>query len=91
MRRSSRWLTASEIDLVIHTLLDACQYVLEAQGEPQSSYWLASQAEEMKLWKATEEKVRSAIKQDLKWLGDSSRFVQLPNDEFGLRCWRKNT
>lgn len=75
---------------MIHTLLDACQFVLEAQGEPQSSFWLASQAEEMKLWKASEEKVRRAIKQDLKRLGELSRFVELRNDEFGLRRWRKN-
>ncbi len=75
---------------MIHTLLDACQFVLEAQGEPQSSFWLASQAEEMKLWKTTEEKVRRALKQDLKRLGESSRFVELPNDEFGLRCWAES-
>jgi hypothetical protein len=38
---------------MIETLLDACQFVLEVQGEPQSSYWLASQAMEMKLWRAS--------------------------------------
>ncbi len=72
---------------MIHTLLDACQFVLETEGEPQSSFWLASQIEEMKLWRATEEKVRKALKRDIKKLGESSRFVELPNDEFGLRCW----
>jgi hypothetical protein len=36
---------------MIETLLDACQFVLEDQGEPQSSYWLASQIMEMKLWR----------------------------------------
>jgi hypothetical protein len=29
---------------------DACVLVLEDQGEPQSSFWLASQVMEMKLW-----------------------------------------
>ena len=72
---------------MIHSLLDACQLVLEAQGEPQSSFWLASQAVEMELWKTTEEKVRKALKQDLERYGESSRFVELPGDEFGLRCW----
>ena len=90
MRRSRRWLTVFEIDLMIHTLLDACQFVLEAQGEPQSSFWLASQAVEMELWKTTEEKVRKAVKQDLKRFGESSRFVELPSGEFGLRCWTAN-
>jgi hypothetical protein len=41
----------------------------------------------MKLWRATEDKVRKALKQDIKKLGESSRFVELPNGEFGLRCW----
>lgn len=75
---------------MIHTILDACQFVLETEGEPQSSFWLASQAEEMKLCRAAEERVRRAIKRDLKRLGESSRFVELPNDEFGLRCWEEN-
>ena len=33
----------------IYTLLDACEFILENEGEPQSSYWLASQMIEMKL------------------------------------------
>jgi hypothetical protein len=69
---------------MIYTLLDACQFVLETEG-PQSSFWLASQVEEMKLWRATEEKVRKELKQDINKLGESSRFVELPNDEFALR------
>jgi hypothetical protein len=72
---------------MIDTLLDACQCVLEADGGPISSFWLASQVEEMKLWRATEDKVRKALKRDIKKFGESSRFVELPNDEFGLRCW----
>jgi hypothetical protein len=74
-------------DPMIYTLLDACQFVLETEGEPQSGLWLASQVEEMKLWRATEDKVRKALKQDIKKFGDSSRFVELSNGEFGLRCW----
>lgn len=74
-------------DRMINTLLDACQFVVELDGGPISSYWLASQVEEMKLWRATEEKVRKALKRDIKKLGELSRFVELPNDEFALRCW----
>ena len=69
---------------MIETLLDACQFVLELEGA-QSSLWLASQVEEMKLWRATEEKVRKALKRDIKKFGESSRFVELPNDVFALR------
>jgi hypothetical protein len=69
---------------MVHTLLDACQYVLEIDGGPISSFWLASQVEEMKLWRATEEKVRRALKRDVKKFAESSQFFELPNDEFGL-------
>lgn len=72
---------------MIDTLLDACEFVLKVQGEPQSSYWLASQVMEMKLWRASEADVRDALNKDLAKLGQSSRFVALPNDEFGLRSW----
>ena len=50
---------------MIESLLDACQFVLEDQGEPQSSYWLASQVMEMKLWRASEADVRDALKKDI--------------------------
>jgi hypothetical protein len=46
---------------MIETLLDACPFVLEFQGEPQSSYWLASQITEMKLWRASEAKVEGRL------------------------------
>lgn len=75
---------------MIYTLLDACQLVLETEGEGQSSFWLASQIEDGKLWRATEDKVRKALKRDIKKFGKSSRFVERPNDEFGLRCWASN-
>ncbi len=69
------------------SLLDACEFVLNEQGEPQSSYWLASQVMEMKLWRASEADVRDAISKDIARVGESSRYVALPNDEWGLRSW----
>jgi hypothetical protein len=71
--------------MMVDTLLDACEFVHKEQGEPQSSYWLASQVMEMKLWRASEADVRDALNKDVEKLGQSSRFVALPNDEFGLR------
>ena len=72
---------------MIDTLLDACQFVLDEQGEPQSSFWLASQIVEMKLWRTTEADVRDAINEDIERLGKSSRFIKLDNDEYSLRSW----
>lgn len=72
---------------VIETLLDACEFVLEDQGEPQSSFWLASQIMEMKLWRASEADVRIALNKDIERRGTSSLFVKLDNDEFSLRSW----
>ena len=62
---------------MIETLLDACQFILKEQGEPQSSYWLASQIMEMKLWRASEADVRDALNKDIEKHGESSRFVTL--------------
>jgi hypothetical protein len=73
---------------MIETLLDACQFVLENQGEPQSSYWLASQIVEMKLWRTCEAEVRDALSKDIAKHGHLSQFVSLANDEFGLRAWQ---
>jgi hypothetical protein len=72
---------------MIETLLDACQFVLEDQGEPQSSYWLASQVMEMKLWRASESDVRNALNEDIEQHGERSRFVRIADDEFALRSW----
>lgn len=72
---------------MIETLLDACQFVLENQGEPQSSFWLASQIMEMKLWRASEAEVGDALNKDIERHGESSRFVKLENDEFALQSW----
>jgi DNA-directed RNA polymerase delta subunit len=75
---------------MIHTLLDACRFILEDQGEAQSSYWLASQIVEMKLWRASESQVRRALDKDIEAHGESSLFVKLGEDEYGLRSWGQN-
>lgn len=71
----------------ISTLLDACRFVLEDQGEAQSAYWLASLMVEMKLWRASESRVRSALDRDIKQYGESSLFVKVGDDGYGLRSW----
>jgi hypothetical protein len=72
---------------MIETLLDACQFVLENLGEAQSSYWLASQVVEMKLWRASEADVRDALNEDIERHGERSRFVRVADDEYALRSW----
>jgi hypothetical protein len=71
--------------MTIDTLLDACQYVLEDQGEPQSSYWIASQIMEMKLWRTSEGEVRDVLSKDIAKHGQSSRFMSLADNTFALR------
>jgi len=73
---------------MIESLLDACQFVLENLGEPQSSYWLASQVMEMKLWRASEADVRDALQNHIEEHGERSRFVFVGEDEFALRSWK---
>ena len=73
---------------IIETLLDNCQCVLEDQGEPQSSYWLASQVMEMKFWQASEADVRAALQKNIEEYGERSRFVFVGYDEFTLRSWK---
>jgi hypothetical protein len=75
---------------LIHTILDACQYVLEAQGGPQSPYWLSSIMIEMKLWRADERRIRTALERDTAKFGEESRFVKVDDDEYALRSWTKN-
>ena len=72
---------------MICTLLDACRFILEDQGEPQSSYWLASQVDEMKLWRASESEVCRALNEDIDKYGESSLFVKVGEDEYALRSW----
>lgn len=71
----------------MHTILDAIEFVLESQGEPQSPYWLASLMDEMRLWKASENRVRAALEKDIRELGQRSLFVKVAEDEFALRSW----
>jgi hypothetical protein len=73
----------------ITSILDACQSILEEQDEPQSSYWLASQMMEMRLWRASEADVRDALAKELEERGESSRFMRVAEDEFALRSWIK--
>jgi hypothetical protein len=70
---------------MIETLLDACQFVLENQGEALSSHWLASQIMEMKLWRASEADVRDALNNDIRQRAERSRFLQVADDEYALR------
>jgi HB1, ASXL, restriction endonuclease HTH domain len=73
--------------MTIRTLPDACRLVLAELGEAQSSYWLASQVTEMKLWRASESQVRAALDRDIEEHGESSRFVKVAEDEYALRSW----
>ncbi|MDY0170208.1 MAG: hypothetical protein RBS80_26930 [Thermoguttaceae bacterium] len=59
---------------MIHTILDACQYVLETQGGPQSPYWLSSIMDEMRIWKASEQKIRAALDKDIAKVGNLPRI-----------------
>lgn len=72
---------------MIYTVLDAIELVLEELGEPQSPFWLASQMDEGKLWKASEHDVRAALEEDMKEWAEKSQFVKVADDEWGLRCW----
>jgi hypothetical protein len=72
---------------MIRTLLDACRFILEDQGEAQSSYLLASQVVEMRLWRASESEVRDALNEDIERHGESSLFVKVGEDEYALRSW----
>lgn len=73
---------------MIHTILDACQFALEGDGEPQSSSCLASNLKEMKLWRASEADVRDALTKDIGRFGEESLFVRIDADTFTLRAWQ---
>jgi hypothetical protein len=77
-----------EGEAMINTILDACRYVLEGQGEAQSSYWLSSIMMEMKLWRASESQVRIALDRDIEQFGESSPFVKVSEDLYALRSWK---
>ena len=75
---------------MIQTITDAIEYVLEAQGEPQSPYWLSSQMMEGRLWKASEHDVRAALEKDMKEWGERSQFVKVADGKYALRSWSKS-
>jgi hypothetical protein len=72
---------------MIRTLPDACRFVLEELGEAQSSYWLASQVMEMKLWRASESEVRADLDKEIEEHGESSLFEKVAEDQYALRSW----
>ena len=72
---------------MINTILDAIKYDLETEGEPQSPYWLSSQMDEMRLWKASEHDVRAALDKDITEFGERSQFVETSDNEYALRSW----
>jgi hypothetical protein len=51
---------------MIHTMLDAIEFILKEQGEPLSPFCLASQMMEGRLWRASKHDVRAALKKDMK-------------------------
>jgi hypothetical protein len=72
---------------MINTILDAIEFVLEELGDPQSPYWLASQMDEMRLWKASQHDVCAALDEDIREFSKNSPFVRLGEDEYALRWW----
>jgi hypothetical protein len=46
--------------------------------------------EEMKLLRASESRVRGALDRDIKQNGDSSLFVKVGEDQYGLRSWMRD-
>lgn len=72
---------------MIATILDACEFVLEINGDPQSPFWLASQMVEMRLWRASEHDVRAALQDHIEKFGEKSPFVKVAEDEWALRSW----
>src|SRR5262245_11186184 len=86
-QRRTHEMSMQERVSMIQTLLDACRFVLEDQGEALSSYWLASLVMEMKLWRASESEVRAALDKDIEEFAGSSPFVKASENEYALRSW----
>ncbi len=70
---------------MIHSILDACEFILETQGGPETPCGLSALMDEMRLWKASEQKVRAALDGDIAKGGGESRFVKMADDEYALR------
>jgi len=75
---------------MIHTIIEAIEFALENDGGPISPFWLASQMQEMRLWRASEPDVRAALEKDIREWGERSQFVKVGEDEWGLRKWGKS-
>lgn len=75
---------------MIHTILDAIELVLKEQGEPQSPFWLSSQMDKMRLWRASEHDVRAAREKDIEQWDERTQFVRVEDDEYGLRSWAES-
>lgn len=73
---------------MITTIIDACEFVLKEQGEPQSPYWLSLLVDEMKLRRASEHDVRAALDEDIAQFGQRSQFVKVGDGGYALRSWR---
>jgi hypothetical protein len=72
---------------MIHTLVDRCRFILEDQAEAQSSCWLASQVQELRLWRASESDVLDAVNKDIKKYDETSSLVKVGEDEYALCSW----
>ena len=75
---------------MIHTIIEAIEFALDYDGGPISPFWLASQMQEMRLWRASEPDVRAALEKDIREWGERSQFVKVGEDEWGLRKWGKS-
>jgi hypothetical protein len=72
---------------MIHTLVDACRFILEDQAEAQSRTWVASHVAEMRLWRASESGVLHARNYDVEEHGETSLFMKVGEDEYAFRSW----
>lgn len=75
---------------MIYTIIEAIEFAMETDGEPLSPFWLASQMDEMRLWRASDHDIRAALEQDIRKWGERSQFVKVGEDEWGLRKWGKS-
>lgn len=75
---------------MIGNIIDACREVLETNGDPQSTFWLASQMMEMRMWRNSEHDVRAALDRDIRTHGERSLFVKVAGDEYTLRAWTES-
>lgn len=72
---------------MIDTILDAIEYALEIDGDPQDAETLAEQLDSMRLWRASRADVREALDEDMAKWGAESQFVKLADGSYGLKSW----